>query len=135
MQENIINKKIVGFIAGSFDLLHPGHIHVLAESQANCEWLIVGLHVDRSIEKKGKNKPVQTVLERFIQLKACKYVDEIVPYETEEDLINILKTFSIDIRFLGTEYERVKNTGQDIIPIKFIKRDHSYSSSELRKRL
>ena len=125
-----------GFIAGAFDLLHPGHLYTLAECKKHCNILVVGIHVDPSLERKDKNKPVQTVFERYIQLASCRYVDEFVPYETEQDLLNILNTLKIDVRFLGSEYEHSdKITGKDIVPIKYIPRNHSHSSSELRKRL
>ena len=125
----------VGFIAGAFDLLHPGHIHALAFASYHCDFLIVGLHVDPSLERKGKNKPIQTVYERYCQLRACKYVDRIIPYETENDLLNVLATESLDVRFLGSEYEDRKITGRELVHIEYIPRLHSFSSSELRKRL
>jgi len=125
-----------GFTTGAWDLLHPGHLHLLCKCKSQCDHLIVGLHVDPSIERK-KNKPIQTVYERFIQLKACKYVDEIVPYETEQDLLNIFNTWKIDVRFLGSDYEKRKEdiTGFNLVPIEYIPRSHSYSTSELRKRI
>jgi len=127
----------IGFIAGAFDLLHPGHIHALGECRKSCDMLLVGLHVNPRLERKEKNLPVQTVFERFVQLHACMYVDDIIPYETETDLLNLLKMQDIDIRFLGTEYQEKgrKITGKSIIPIKYIKRHHSFSSTELRKKL
>ena len=126
-----------GFIAGAFDLLHPGHIYTLRECKMRCDKLVVGLHVNPSLERPSKNKPVETVFERFIRLAACKYVDEIVPYETEEDLLNILHTLNLDIRFLDVEYSQLPEriTGKDIVPIVFIEREHSWSSRRLRKRI
>jgi len=126
-----------GIIAGSFDLLHPGHINTFARCKDYCDYLIVCLQVDPSQERPKKNKPVQTVFERFIQLDACRHVDVIVPYEAEEDLMNIFKMLKIDIRFTGADYKDRKDqiTGIDILPIKFIKRDHNYSSGSLRKRI
>ena len=127
----------IGFVAGAFDLLHPGHIQLLRDCKDMCEYLVVGLHVDPSTERKEKNKPVQTVYERFEQLKACKYVDQVVPYETENDLLNMLNNGVINVRFLGGDYNsRGKEiTGEKIVPIEIIPRGHSYSSYELRERI
>lgn len=126
-----------GFIAGAFDLLHPGHLYTLAMAKQKCDTLIVGLHVDPSIERKEKSRPIQTVYERFMQLAACKYVDKIVPYETEQDLINILGTLGIKKRFLGEDYACTGKhiTGEDLVKIEYIPRNHSHSSTELRSRL
>lgn len=132
---------IIGFTCSAFDLLHPGHIAMLKECKDNCDYLIVGLHTDPSIDRPGaKNKPVQTVYERFAQLRACKYVDEIIPYETEYDLINLIAIENINIRFVGEEYSDTYLTAQDIcdkrgIRIFYNSRKHKYSSSELRSRL
>lgn len=126
----------VGFIASAFDLLHPGHLHLFEECKKRCDFLIVALHIDPSIERKEKTKPIQTVYERFIQLRYTKYVDQIIPYETEQDLLNILHTWKIDVRFLGSDYQQRKDiTGFDIVPIEYISRKHTYSSSELRERI
>ena len=126
-----------GFVCGAFDLLHPGHLYLLRECKNRCGYLVVGLHVNPQINRRHKNKPVQTIFERFYQLKNCKYVDQIIPYETEGDLTNILQTQEIDIRFLGTEYldKRNKITGKEIVPIEYIRRYHTYSSSGLRERI
>ena len=132
---------IVGFTCSAFDLLHPGHLAMLKECKSHCDHLIVGLHTDPSIDRPGaKNKPVQTVYERYAQLRACKYVDEIIPYETEYDLINLIAVENINIRFVGEEYSDTFLTAQDICDNKGIKifynsRKHKYSSSELRSRL
>lgn len=132
---------IIGFTCSAFDLLHPGHIAMLKECKDNCDYLIVGLHTDPSIDRPGaKNKPVQTVYERFAQLRACKYVDEVIPYETEYDLINLIAIENINIRFVGEEYSDTYLTAQDIcdkrgIQIFYNSRKHKYSSSELRSRL
>lgn len=132
---------IIGFTCSAFDLLHPGHIAMLKECKDNCDYLIVGLHTDPTIDRPGaKNKPVQTVYERFAQLRACKYVDEIIPYETEYDLINLIAIENISIRFVGEEYSDTFLTAQDIcdkrgIQIFYNSRKHKYSSSELRSRL
>ncbi len=127
----------IGFIAGAFDLFHPGHLYVLFEAKKLCDYLVVGLHVDPSIERDNKNHPVQTAYERYKQLEACEYINHIIPYETETDLLNILNIENITVRFLGSEYEApdVKITGREIVPIEFIPRHHSWSSTELRDRL
>lgn len=126
-----------GFICGAFDLLHPGHIYTLRECKKACDWLVVGLHVNPKNERKNKNKPVETVFERYVRLMGCRYVDEVIPYETNEDLINLLNTCDLDIRFLGSEYRRHEDKiiGIEIVPIKYIWRKHNYSTTELRKRI
>jgi glycerol-3-phosphate cytidylyltransferase len=131
---------IKGFTCSAFDLLHAGHIEMLRECKDYCDWLIVGLHVNPRIDRPDKNKPVQSVYERYLQLRGCKYVDEIIPYETEEDLINLLAIEPITVRFVGSEYMDTYLTGQDIcekrdIEIRFNNRYHGYSSRELRSRL
>lgn len=131
---------ITGFTCSAFDLLHAGHVEMLRECKQHCDWLIVGLHVDPRVDRPEKNSPVQNVYERYLQLRGCKYVDEIIPYQTEEDLVNLLAIESINVRFVGSEYRNTYITGQDIcekrdIEIIFNKRYHGYSSSELRKRI
>lgn len=128
------NTLKIGFICGAWDLLHSGHIFTFKKCKKYCDFLVVGLHVDPSVERANKNKPIETVYERFCRLQACKYVDMIIPYETEEDLRNLLITQDIHIRFLGDDSKGGKITGRDIVPIKYIRRDHTYSSSGLRKR-
>ena len=130
----------IGFTASAFDLLHAGHVLMLEEAKKHCDYLIVGLQADPSIDRPAKNEPVQTVVERYLQLRACKYVDEIIPYATEQDLEDILSGMLIDIRILGVEYRDKDYTGRDIckkrdIEIIFNERDHRYSSSGLRKRV
>jgi glycerol-3-phosphate cytidylyltransferase len=131
----------VGITFSAFDLLHAGHIGMLREARANCDYLIVGLQTDPTIDRPTeKNKPVQTLVERYAQLNALKFVDEIVPYQTEEDLIDILELFQIDVRFLGEEYREKEFTGKDVcrkrgIELHFNKRDHRFSTSGLRKRV
>jgi glycerol-3-phosphate cytidylyltransferase len=130
----------IGFTASSFDLLHAGHTLMLEEAKQQCDYLIVGLQTDPTIDRLSKNKPVQTVVERYIQLRACKYVDEIIPYATEQDLEDILASMHIDIRILGVEYRDKDFTGRDIckkrdIEIYFNQRDHRFSSSDLRLRV
>lgn len=130
----------IGFTASSFDLLHAGHTLMLEEAKTVCEYLIVGLQTDPTIDRPQKNRPVQTVVERYLQLRACKYVDEIIPYTTERDLEDILSSMAIDVRILGVEYKDQDFTGRDIckkrgIELYFNKRDHRFSSSDLRKRV
>jgi glycerol-3-phosphate cytidylyltransferase len=132
--------RIVGFTASTFDLLHAGHIAMLREAKDQCDYLVCALQVDPSVDRPEKNKPVQTLVERWTQLQAVKYVDEIIPYQTEQDLEDILTMFNIDIRIIGDEYKHGKFTGRAIcaargIEIYFNKRDHRFSSSELRKRV
>ena len=132
---------IIGFTAGAFDLCHAGHVLMLRECKEHCDKLIVGLHVDPSIERPTKNKPVQTLVERYIQLKGLSYVDEIIPYETEKDLTDILSAVKIHVRFIGGDYVNVDNfTGKSLceslgIEIFYNSRNHRFSSSELRKRI
>ncbi len=127
---------MIGFTASSFDLLHSGHIAMLEEARKQCDYLIVGLHTDPTIDRPKKNKPVQTTFERFIQLKGCKYVDEIIPYDTEEDLVNLLQMVKPDVRFIGEDYIGKPFTGSDL-PIKliFTSRRHNFSTSNLRRRV
>ena len=131
---------IVGFTCSTFDLLHAGHVIMLREAKEQCDYLLVGLQVDPSVDRKDKNAPIQTIVERYTQLKAVGYVDEIIPYGTEEDLEDILQMYPINIRILGEEYRDKDFTGKDIcrqrdISIYFNKRDHRFSSSGLRKRV
>ena len=130
----------VGFTASAFDLLHAGHVQMLREAKEQCDYLICGLQVDPTLDRPNKNKPIQTVVERYTQLKAVGYVDEIIPYATEEDLEDILAMYHIDVRILGEEYREQDFTGKDIckkrsIQLYFNKRDHRFSSSDLRKRV
>ncbi len=134
-------KTKIGITFSSFDLLHAGHTLMLEEAKSVCDYLIVGLQTDPTIDRPDtKNKPVQTVVERYLQLRACKYVDEIIPYSTEQDLEDILSSMQIDIRILGEEYKDQDFSGRDVckkrgIEIYFNKRDHRFSSSDLRKRV
>jgi glycerol-3-phosphate cytidylyltransferase len=131
----------IGFTASTFDLLHAGHIAMLSEAKNHCDYLICGLQTDPTIDRPDtKNKPVQSLVERQIQLSACRFVDEIVVYETERDLVDLILTLPIDIRILGVEYEDTNFTGRNEgagrgIEHIFNKRDHSFSSSSLRKRV
>lgn len=126
-----------GFTCSSFDLFHAGHVLMLEEAKAQCDWLIVGLQTDPTIDRPDKNKPVQSVFERFVQLKGCKHVDEIVVYETEKDLLDILKSYPINVRILGKEYEDKEYTGRRLegIEIYYNSRNHSFSTTELRNRI
>lgn len=133
--------KKIGITFSAFDLFHAGHIAMLAEAKNHCDYLICGLQTDPTIDRpETKNKPVQSLVERQIQLSACRFVDEIVVYQTEQDLIDLILTLPIDVRILGVEYEdtnftgRNEGVGRGIIHI-FNKRDHSFSSSSLRKRV
>lgn len=128
--------KIIGFTASTFDLLHAGHCEMLSKAAADCDFLVVGLLTDPTISRpQSKNKPIQSVLERFIQLQSIKYVDMIIPFETEEDLETLIKLIGPSIRFVGEEYKGTKHTGFDLCPIKYNDRKHNWSSSALRKRL
>lgn len=130
----------VGFTCSTFDLLHAGHVSMLREAKEQCDYLICGLQMDPAIDRPTKNSPIQTVVERYTQLNAVKYVDEIIPYSTEKDLEDILEMYHIDVRILGEEYRDKDFTGKDIcrkrgIQLHFNKRDHRFSSSDLRKRV
>ena len=130
--------KIV-FTCSSFDLLHAGHVQMLREAKEQCEYLIVGLQMDPALDRpKEKNQPIQTIVERYSQLKAVSYVDEIIPYSTEQDLEDILELYTINVRILGEEYRDKEFTGKDIcrkrdIELFFNKRDHRFSTSKLRQ--
>ena len=131
---------IKGFTASTFDLLHAGHVSMLREAKAQCDYLICGLQVDPSLDRTDKNKPVQTLVERYAQLNAIQYVDEIIPYQTEQDLEDILTMLDLNVRIIGSEYKDKKFTGRAIcasrgIEIFFNKRDHRFSTSDLRRRV
>jgi len=125
----------IGFTCGAFDLLHAGHALMLKECRELCDYLIVGLQDDPSVNRPNKNKPIQSLPERYELLQAIKYVDEIKLYKTEEDLVNLLKTTKIDIRFVGMDWKNKEYTGKGIIPVHFNSRSHSYSTTELRDRV
>ena len=129
--------NIIGFTCSTFDLFHAGHVAMLEEAKKQCDYLIVGLQVDPSIDRSFKNKPVQNIIERQLQLRACKYVDEIIVYNTEQELFDLLNMIHIDVRILGEEYRDKDFTGHSIKKMKFYfnKRDHNYSTTELRKRV
>jgi len=133
--------KRIGITFSTFDMLHAGHIAMLSEAKNHCDYLIAGLQTDPTIDRPDtKNKPIQSVVERQIQLAACRYVDEVVVYQTEQDLIDLLLILPVDVRILGVEYEHKNFTGRNEcagrgIEIVFNGRDHSFSSSSLRKRV
>lgn len=127
---------IVGFCCGAFDCLHPGHILMLADAKAQCDILIVGLHVDPSVERPDKNKPVQTVDERLMILQSIRYVDEIRTYETEAELVDLLWSIRPDVRVLGEDWRGKPITAPDAARrIHWHKRDHNWSSTEMRRRI
>ena len=127
----------IGFTCSTFDLFHAGHVMMLKEAKTQCDYLMVGLQMDPTIDRPTtKNKPIQTVLERFIQVQACKYVDEIIPYATEKELMDILTSYPIDVRIVGEEYRDKQFTGYQLpMSVYFNSRQHSFSTTELRQRL
>ena len=133
--------KRIGITFSTFDMLHAGHIAMLAEARNHCDYLIAGLQTDPTIDRpETKNKPVQSIVERQIQLAACRYVDEVVVYQTEQDLVDLLLILPLDVRVLGVEYEGKHFSGKyecekREIELVFNGRDHSFSSSSLRKRV
>jgi len=142
MDTNLDNTAnlVVGFTCGAFDLFHAGHNIMLRDCKTSCDKLIVGLQTDPNIDRPNKNKPVQTIYERYTQLKNCRWVDEIIPYDTEADLLNLISTTPLDIRFLGEDYVGKTFTGQELcekmrIRIAYLPRKHAFSSTELRERI
>lgn len=133
--------KRIGIVFSAFDMLHAGHIAMLSEARNHCDYLICGLQTDPTIDRpETKNKPIQSIVERQIQLAACRYVDEVVVYSTEQDLVDLLLILPVDVRILGVEYADKEFTGKSecklrSIEIVFNGRDHSFSSSSLRKRV
>jgi len=130
----------VGITFSTFDLLHAGHIQMLREAKDHCDYLICGLQMDPTTDRPNKNSPVQTIVERYSQLKGVKYVDEIIPYGSEADVEDILTMYQLHVRILGEEYRDKEFTGKDIcrrrdIDLYFNKRDHRFSSTDLRKRV
>lgn len=140
MQRDIF-EMVKGFTCSAFDLLHAGHILMLEEAKTKCDYLIVGLQNDPTIDRPTtKNKPIQSLVERYIQLKGVKYVDEIIVYNTEKDLEDLLMCLDIKVRFVGEEYKDKLLTGREIcdkrnIEIYYNKREHSFSTTELRGRI
>lgn len=127
-----------GFTCGAFDLCHAGHILMFEECKQHCDYLIVGLHTDPTLDRPDKNKPIQSVEERLIQLKAIRYIDEVALYDTEQDLRDLLSknNLGIDVRIVGADWKGKHFTGHDLsLPVVFNSRAHNYSTSELRKRI
>ena len=128
--------NIIGFCAGAFDLVHPGHILAFKEYREQCDWLVVALQVDPSVDRPEKHSPIEDIEERMIRLGGCKWVDEIIIYNTEEDLYKLLQELKPDIRFLGEDHRNKPFTGDDLeIKIVYSSRNHNYSSSNLRQRI
>jgi len=136
-----LNKYKIGLTASTFDLFHAGHVTMLEEARRVCDYVIAAIQTDPTLDRPDtKNKPIQSIVERQIQVKACKYVDEVIVYSTEKDLEDILKTLPINVRILGVEYKDTAFTGKDIclnrgIDFYYNRRDHSFSSTDLRKRV
>lgn len=139
-----ISQKKVGFTCSTFDLLHAGHYLMLKDAKSKCDILIVGLQSDPTIDEKyrietggkNKNKPIQSFEERKIQIEGCKYVDHVISYNTENDLLELLKELNPNIRILGSDWKGKQYTGNELdIPIYWHSRDHDYSTSNLRKRV
>ena len=134
------NKKIIGITCSTFDLLHAGHIIMLEECKKYCDYLICALQVDPTIDRSEKNKPIQSLVERYIQLNAVQYVDKIIPYTTEEELISIFSSLDLDVRIIGEEYKDTEFTAKNIcqkrgIKLVYNKRDHDFSTTNLRERI
>ena len=130
----------IGFTCSCFDLFHAGHIMMLKEAKSVCDYLIVGLQSDPSIDRASKNKPVQSIVERQVQVKGCRHVDEVVIYDTEKDLEDLFKTLPIDVRVIGSDYKDREFTAKDYcidnnIQIVYNKRTHSFSTTDLRQRV
>ena len=132
--------RVIGITCSSFDLLHAGHIIMLEECKKYCDYLICALQVDPSIDRPEKNKPIQSLVERYIQLDAVQYVDKIIPYTTEEELITIFSSLDLDVRIIGEEYKDTEFTAKNIcqkrgIKLVYNKRDHDFSTTNLRERI
>lgn len=126
----------IGFTASTFDLFHAGHIVMLQEAKSLCDYLIVGLLIDPTIDRPDtKNKPIQLPFERYVQVSSCQYVDEVIPFTTEQELMDMILTINPDIRIVGEEYKGTDHTGVGLCPIHYNKRRHSFSSTDLRKRV
>ena len=132
--------RIVGITCSTFDLLHAGHVIMLEECKKYCDYLICALQVDPTIDRPEKNKPIQSLVERYLQLDAVSHVDKIIPYNTEEELITIFSSLDLDVRIIGEEYKDSDFTAKNIclkrgIKLVYNKRDHDFSSSSLRERI
>jgi len=135
-----MNAKRIGITCSTFDLFHAGHVVMLEEAKRQCDYLIAAIQTDPTIDRQTKNKPVQSIIERQIQVSACKHVDEIIVYSTEKELEDIFMALPIDVRIMGEEYRDTEFTAKDIcmkrgIELYFNKRDHFFSSSDLRLRV
>ncbi len=131
-------KKIIGFTCGAFDLTHAGHYLMFEEVKKKCDFLVVGLQIDPSVDRENKNKPIQSLKERLIQLNACKYIDKIIIYKTEIGLYHLLKKLNPDIRFMGIDWKNKQNYSRDNLPeikVVYNSRSHNYSTTNLRKRI
>ncbi len=136
LADKIGKEPVIGFTCSTFDLFHAGHVVMLQESKSLCDYLVVGLLTDPTIDRpETKNKPVQSAMERYLQLAACKYVDEIIPFESEKDLVDLILTINPDIRVVGEEYKGTDHTGVGLCPIHYNKRRHSFSTTQLRERV
>jgi glycerol-3-phosphate cytidylyltransferase len=134
------NKNIIGITCSTFDLLHAGHIIMLEECKKYCDYLICAIQVDPTIDRKEKNKPIQSLVERYIQLDAVSYVDKIIPYNTEDELITIFSSLDLDVRIIGEEYKDKEFTAKNIcqkrgIRMVYNRRDHDFSTTTLRERI
>ena len=131
-----IDELKIGFTCSTFDMFHAGHIVMLQEAKSLCDYLVVGLLIDPTVDRPTtKNKPVQSSFERYIQLSACRYVDEIIPFTTEQEIVDIILTLQPDIRVVGEEYKGTQHTGLGLCPIHYNKRKHSFSTTDLRQRV
>jgi glycerol-3-phosphate cytidylyltransferase len=136
MSERLGRPPIIGFTCSTFDLFHAGHVVMLQEAATLCDYLIVGLLVDPTVDRAdSKNKPIQSVMERYLQISACKYVDEVIPFQSEADLVDLILVINPDIRIVGEEYRNKEHTGVGLCPIHYNKRRHSFSTTELRDRV
>lgn len=140
MIPNLHNEGIIGFTCGAFDLMHAGHVLMFQEAKQQCDLLVVGLQTDPTVDRPTKNKPIESVTERFMKVSSIRYVDHVVPYTTEDDLLNLLKLYPIDIRILGADYRGKPFTGQDYCNDNFIQiyyntRSHQLSSTDMRTRV
>jgi glycerol-3-phosphate cytidylyltransferase len=130
-----MKKQIIGFASGTFDFFHAGHVAMMKEAKQHCDYLYVGLVSDPTISHpQTKNKPLQTMFERWLQVSSCKYVDEVIPINTEEEAVQIILTLQPDIRIVGEEYKNRDFLGKDLCKIHYSSRKHTFSSTELRKR-
>lgn len=139
-QKSFNPAPIVGFTCGAFDLFHAGHALMLEEAKHHCDYLVVGLQSNPALDRPIKNTPVQSIVERQVQVKACRYVDEVIVYDTEKDLEDLLKTLPIDVRIIGSDYSGKEFTGKDYcirnsIEIVYNRRNHSFSTTDLRTRV